>query len=92
MERASERAHERHTLDWQWLAAEGPVRDEALGFLRFWLGSIVVHARSRRDASLPPIALVGTHKDKVPPCQCSCCSMVSVWLCCDDSAAHGFTM
>jgi len=49
----------------EWLAAEGPARDEALGFLRFWLGSIVVHARSRRDASLPPIALVGTHKDKV---------------------------
>ena len=49
----------------QWLAEAGPEREEALGVLRFWLGSIVVHARGRRDGSLPPIALVGTHKDKV---------------------------
>ncbi len=72
-------------FDSQWLAAAGPARDEALSFLRFWLGSIVVHARSRRDASLPPIALVGTHKDKVPPCSGG---MISAWLCCDDSAVY----
>ncbi len=42
---------------------------EALRFLRFWLGSIAVHARRRGDASLPPIVLVGTHGDQVlrPP-------------------------
>ena len=49
----------------QWLVSEGPARVEALRFLRFWLDSIVVHARGRHDASLPPIVLVGTHKDKV---------------------------
>ena len=49
----------------QWLVAEGSARVEALRFIRFWLGSIAVHARGRRDASLPPIVLVGTHKDKV---------------------------
>jgi hypothetical protein len=59
------------TLASQWLAAASPACDEALGFLRFWLGSIVVHARSRCDASLPPIALVGTHKDKVYPHSCA---------------------
>ena len=49
----------------QWLVSEGPARVEALRFLRFWLDSIVVHARGRHDASLPPIVLVGTHRDKV---------------------------
>ncbi len=39
--------------------------EEALRFLRFWLGSIAVHARRRGDASLPPIVLVGTHGDQV---------------------------
>jgi hypothetical protein len=49
----------------EWLVKEGPRREESLSFLRFWLNSIVVHARDRRDQSLPPIVFVGTHKDKV---------------------------
>ena len=49
----------------QWLVKEGADRDHALRLIRFWLQSIVVHARGRRDSTLPPIALVGTHKDQV---------------------------
>ena len=51
----------------QWFVSNGNLSEDAtsaLRFLRFWLGSIVVHARGRDD-SLPQIALVGTHKDKV---------------------------
>ena len=48
-------------------AARDPEEDcaEALRFLRFWLGSIAVHARRPGDESLPPIVLVGTHGDQV---------------------------
>ena len=49
----------------EWLVNEGNERNEGLGFLRFWLSSIATHTRDKLDGSLPPIILVGTHKDKV---------------------------
>ena len=52
----------------QWFAEDLSV-DEALRFIRFWLGSIATHACGRKDGSLPPIVLVGTHKDQVVQCR-----------------------
>jgi hypothetical protein len=48
----------------QGLTGEKPLIEATLRFIRFWLQSIVVHAGGN-DGSLPPIVLVGTHKDKV---------------------------
>ena len=41
--------------------------DECLRFVRFWLSSIAVHGRARTGPTrdLPPVLLIGTHKDKV---------------------------
>jgi hypothetical protein len=45
------------------------VRQYALGVLRFWLNSIVVHTVGADDDSCAPFVLVGTHKDIVHSAQ-----------------------
>ena len=47
-------------------SASSEERQEALGTFRFWLNSIAVHTVDALDASLAPILIIGTHKDKVP--------------------------
>jgi NLR family CARD domain-containing protein 3 len=52
-------------MEWLSSTAGDDVRAECLGFLRFWLNSISVHAVDPADQSIAPIFLIGTHKDLV---------------------------
>ena len=50
------------------LSSSAPASDRegALAMIRYWLDTIAVHTGRGRGAQNSPLALVGTHKDKVP--------------------------
>ncbi len=52
-------------MEWLSSSAGDDVKKECLGFLRFWLNSILVHAVDPADQSIAPIFLIRTHKDIV---------------------------
>lgn len=52
-------------MEWLSSSAGDDLKKECLGFLRFWLNSISVHAVDPADQSIAPIFLIGTHKDIV---------------------------
>ena len=52
----------------KWFKEGDKRKDEALGYIRYWLSTVAIHTNFRNDEderSFPPIFLVGTHKDEI---------------------------
>eukprot|EP00392_Amoebophrya_sp_AT5.2_P019627 g20561.t1 len=49
----------------EWLLGMGPLRQQCLDYLKFWMSSIVVHTFDPETGRTAPLVLVGTRKDIV---------------------------
>ena len=49
----------------EWLLSMGPLRQQCLDYLKFWMNSIIVHTFDAHSGTTAPLILVGTRKDIV---------------------------